>query len=53
LSGKEINQELWIETESYKITKLGCQTQNEKLDNFLYFQELFKLIEPAEASNNE
>lgn len=35
--GKEVTQELWIETESYKITKHGCHTQNEKFDNFMYF----------------
>ena len=41
--------EMWIETESNKIAHKGAYSKNEKMDNFLYFQELYKLIEPAKA----
>jgi len=42
--------ELWIETESNKIAWPETQTKNEKQENFLYFQEFFKNIEPAEIA---
>ena len=43
-------QECWVELESQKIARLGTYTNNEKMDNFSYFQELYKLIEPSSSN---
>ena len=48
-NGKDFSVELWIETESYKIAWSGAYTQSEKSENFIYFQDLYKLIEPADS----
>lgn len=48
-SGRDV--ELWIETESNKIAWPGTHTRNEKQEYFLYFQEFFKNIEPAEMEH--
>ena len=37
----------WVELESHSLAWLNTYTKNDKSENFLYFQELYKLIEPA------
>ena len=45
----ERQAECWIELESYKIAFPGSFTSNDKMLNYSYFQDLYKLIEPSAA----
>lgn len=40
---------MWIETESNKLAMPGTYSRNEKAENFMYFQDLFKNIIPAQT----
>ena len=46
----ELKQECWVELESNKLAYRGTYTKNEKMDNFFYFLELYKLIEPTNSA---
>ena len=46
-------QECWVELESWKISRSGNMTKNEKCDNQQYFQELYKFIEPVQSSSQQ
>ena len=36
----------WVELESSKLAWPGTYTSSDKSENFLYFRELYKMIEP-------
>lgn len=40
--------ECWVELESNKLAFAGSHTKSEKYENFAYFTELYKLIEPTQ-----
>ena len=48
----ETKQECWVELESHKIARYGTYTKNDKMINHLYFQDLYKLIEPVVPAGN-
>lgn len=47
------SRECWVELESAKIARVGTYTKSEKMDNFIYFKELYKLIEPGPSSSSD